>query len=101
MVTVSAVAAARGRPIHVALEGNVIFGAQTLDSQRKEVYDALRKHCLGIGANENGAETLTGGFDGGGYHLKYLCNCAHGDTKFPYTIRESGWSAQATSAGSC
>jgi len=101
LVTVTVVAAARGKPIHVAFEGNVILGSKTLDSQRQEVHDSLRNHCLDIGANENGAETLTGGFDGEGYHFKYSCNCAHGNTGLPFTIREAIWSAQATNDGSC
>ncbi|KAL5330482.1 hypothetical protein ACEPPN_004010 [Leptodophora sp. 'Broadleaf-Isolate-01'] len=90
------------KPVHVALEGNVSFGSGTLDSQRQTVHDKLRQHCLNIGANENGAETLTGGFDNEGYHFKYICNCAHGDVKLPYTVLiDSWWSAQATYAGQC
>ncbi|EQB55519.1 hypothetical protein CGLO_04548 [Colletotrichum gloeosporioides Cg-14] len=93
-------AAARGRPIRVAFEGNVIFGDKTLDSQRQQVHDALESACKGIGAQ--GADPLTGGFDGEGYHFKYICSCAHGDTGLPYVVRpDNWWSAQATNAGSC
>jgi hypothetical protein len=101
LVTATTVFAARGKPIHVAFQGNVIFGTLTTDSQREEVHDSLRVHCLDIGANDNGEETLTGGFDGDGYHFKYLCNCAHGNTDFPLVIREAGWSAEGTNAGNC
>ncbi|EGU83964.1 hypothetical protein HZS61_008346 [Fusarium oxysporum f. sp. conglutinans] len=94
--------AARGKPIHVAFEGNVIFGSQTLDSHRQKVHDELYQHCLDIGANAHGDETLTGGFDGEGFHFKYTCNCAHGNTKVPDTISiDSWWSAKATKAGTC
>ncbi|KAK2761082.1 hypothetical protein CKAH01_16377 [Colletotrichum kahawae] len=41
LLAANVAAAARGRPIRVAYEGNVIFGDKTLDSQRQQVHDAI------------------------------------------------------------
>ncbi|KAG8158334.1 hypothetical protein KVR01_012095 [Diaporthe batatas] len=89
-----------GSPIRVAFEGNTQFGKNTRDDQRQHVHDALVSACEGIGAQ--GSDPLSGGFDSEGYHFKYVCSCAHGDTSLPYTVRvDPWWSAQATYSSGC
>ncbi|POS79489.1 hypothetical protein DHEL01_v202111 [Diaporthe helianthi] len=96
----SVTAVTLGKSRAVAFEGNVIFGKDTLDDQRVHVEDVIETNCLDLGAK--GDKVLTGGFDGQGYHFKFVCRCATSNPKLPFTIhKDNWWSAQVTDAGAC
>jgi hypothetical protein len=92
-----------GRPIIIAYEGNcksmTIVTAACSNGQQQQVYDTLLENCKAIGAT--GPTPLNGAFDGGGFHFKYLCTCAHGDTGLPFVISTLHLDAQATYVSQC
>ena len=103
LFSVPASAKRHGDPKVVAFKGNcksmsAASGACST-GQQKQAYDALHANCVGIGAKP--WSPLVGGFDGGGFHFKYLCYCAHGDTGLPYSIYDPHFDAQATYNSPC
>jgi hypothetical protein len=103
LFSVPASATKHGDPMVVAYEGNCKSGDTKSnvcsEGQQQYVHDVIQGNCEDIGAQS--WSPLTGGFDGGEYHFKYLCYCAHGNTGLPFEIKENLFDAQATYYSQC
>jgi len=103
LFSVAASATKHGDLIIVAYEGNCKSQNATSSvctgDQQGQVHDAIQGNCEAIGARS--WSPITGGFDGGGFHFKYLCYCAHGNTGLPFQIRAKLFDAQATYDRQC
>jgi hypothetical protein len=89
-------AIAHGNSKTAVYEGNCVDGTSCSKEERQLIHDKLWSQCQAMGAND-----MSGGFDGGGYHFKYICSCVHGDTQLPFIYRDPDFSAEVTFGKLC